>query len=136
MFQRTFSGAPWEKTVGYCRALRAGRSVYVTGTAPVAEDGSVFAPGDAYRQAQRCFEIIAAALHRLGAEPRHVVRTRLFVTDITHWKEFGAAHREFVGEHPPCTTMVEVRRLIDPAMLVEVEVDAVVDDEAADPQPG
>lgn len=136
MFERAYSGAPWERKVGYCRALRAGRCIYVTGTAPVADDGSVFAPGDAYRQARRCFEIIATALRQLGAEPRHVVRTRLYVTDITRWAEFGDAHREFVGDHPPCTTMVEVSRLIDPAMLIEIEVDAVVDDQAADPPPG
>ncbi len=125
-FQRVFSGAPWESEVGYCRALRAGNLVFVTGTAPVADDGGVFAPGDAYRQAARCFEIITRALAELGAGPRDVVRTRLFVTDIGLWEEFARAHREWVGQHRPCTTMVEVRSLIDPAMLVEVEVDAVV----------
>ncbi len=110
--------------MGYCRALKAGRHVYVTGTAPVAPDGSVFAPGDAYRQAQRCFRIIGKALADLGATPADVVRTRLFVTDISRWKEYGRAHREAFGDHPPATTMVEVSALIDPDMLIEVEADA------------
>lgn len=124
--RHVFSGAKWESIVGYCRALRVGNQVFVTGTAPVADDGSVFAPGDAYRQAQRCFEIIGRAMRELGADREHVVRTRLFVTDISRWADFGAAHREFVGDNRPCTTMVEVKALIDPAMLVEIEVDAVV----------
>ena len=124
-FQRTFSGAPWESQVGYCRALRAGDHVYVTGTVSVAEGGGVHAPGDAYGQARRCFEIIARALADLGADLSHVVRTRMFVTDISRWAEFGRAHREVFGDHPPATTMVEVKALIDPAMLIKVEADAV-----------
>lgn len=126
-FQRTFSGAPWEAEAGYCRAVRAGDHVYVSGTAPVAEGGGVHAPGDAYAQARRCFEIVARALADLGADLSQVVRTRMFVTDIARWAEFGRAHREVFGDHPPATTMVEVRALIDPAMLIEVEVDAVVE---------
>ncbi|MEE9286388.1 MAG: RidA family protein [Dehalococcoidia bacterium] len=122
---RTFSGAPWEAEVGYCRALRAGEHIYVTGTAPVDDDGAVFAPGDAYAQAKRCFQIIAQALNELGADMVHVVRTRMFVTDIRRWAEYGRAHREVFAEHPPATTMVEVRSLIDPAMLIEVEADAL-----------
>lgn len=129
--QRYFSGARWEEIVGYCRALRIGNLVFVTGTAPIAADGSVHAPGNPYAQAQRCFAIISEALAALGAGVQHVVRTRLFVTDIRMWEAFGRAHREFVGDHRPCTTMVEVRALIDPAMLIEVEVDAVVDLERA-----
>lgn len=124
-FKRTFSGAPWEARVGYCRALRAGRQIFVTGTAPVSEDGSVFAPGDGYAQAKRCFEIIAKALESLGADLSCVVRTRMFVTDISHWEEYGRAHREFFAAHPPATTMVEVKSLIEPEMLIEVEADAV-----------
>lgn len=127
-FQHVFSGAPWEESVGYCRALRAGSLVFVTGTAPIAEGGGVFAPGDGYRQAQRCFEIINRALQSLGAARTHVVRTRLYVTEIARWSEFARAHREWVGDHRPCTTMVEVKALIDPQMLIEIEVDAVVDD--------
>jgi enamine deaminase RidA (YjgF/YER057c/UK114 family) len=124
-FERVFSGAPWEGRVGYCRALRAGELIFVTGTAPVAEGGGVHAPGDAYAQTRRCLEIIDRALRGLGADLSAVVRTRLFVTDIARWEEYGRAHREAFGEHPPATTMVEVRSLIDPAMLVEIEADAV-----------
>jgi enamine deaminase RidA (YjgF/YER057c/UK114 family) len=125
-FQRVFSGAPWEGEVGYCRALRADGRIFVTGTAPVSPDGGVHAPGDGYAQAVRCFEIIREALSGLDAEMQHVTRTRMFVTDIERWSEFGRAHREAFGEHPPTTTMVEVRRLIDPDMLIEIEADAIV----------
>ncbi len=124
-FQRTFSGAPWESEVGYCRALKAGPHIYVTGTAPVDNEGAVVAPGDGYEQAKRCLEIIEGALQSLGADRTRVVRTRMFVTDIARWAEFGRAHREFFGEHRPATAMVEVARLIDPAMLIEIEADAV-----------
>lgn len=125
-FERVFSGAPWEGPVGYCRVLRAGDRVFVTGTAPVSEDGSVHAPGDAYEQARRCMEIIGSSLAELGVGLERVVRTRMFVTDIDRWRDFGRAHGEVFGSHPPTTTMVEVRRLIDPAMLIEIEADAVL----------
>ena len=125
-FQRVFSGAPWEARVGYCRALRAGDRIFVTGTAPVAEGGGVHAPGDAYAQARRCFQIMEEALAGLGATLAEVTRTRMFVTDIDRWEEFGRAHAEVFGEHPPTTTMVQVSRLIDPDMLIEIEADAVV----------
>jgi enamine deaminase RidA (YjgF/YER057c/UK114 family) len=124
-FKRTFSGAPWEAKVGYCRALRAGSHIYVTGTAAVAENGECFAPGDAYAQARRCFEIIQGALQNLGADLKDVVRTRMFVTDISRWQEYGRAHGEIFAGHPPATTMVEVKALIDPQMLIEIEADAV-----------
>ncbi len=124
-FQRAFSAAPWEKQVGYCRAVRAGDHIYVTGTAAVNDDGGVHAPGDAYAQAKRCFEIIAHSLRRLDADLTCVVRTRMFVTDISLWAEFGRAHREFMGQHPPATPMVEVKALIAPEMLIEIEADAV-----------
>lgn len=124
-FHRTFSGAPWESEVGYCRAVRAGGHIYVTGTAPVDDQGRTFAPGDAYAQARRCLELIERALHDLGADRSRVVRTRMLVTDITRWAEFGRAHREFFADHPPATTMVQVQALIDPQMLIEVEAEAV-----------
>lgn len=124
-FRRTYSGAPWESQVGYCRALRAGAHIYVTGTAPVTDKGGVFAPRDAYAQTQRCLEIIERALKDLDAHRSCVVRTRMFVTDISRWEEYGRAHKEFFGDHRPTTTMVEVKGLVDPEMLVEVEVDAV-----------
>ena len=124
-FERTFTGAPWESKVGYCRAVRAGDHIYVTGTAPVDEAGRTYAPGDAYAQAKRCLEIIEQALADLGAARRHVVRTRMFVTDITRWADYGRAHAEFFADHPPATTMVEVKALIEPDMLIEIEAEAV-----------
>ena len=124
-FLRTFSKASWESKIGYCRALRAGDHVYVAGAAPLDDRGRTFAPGDAYAQARRCLEIIEKALQDLGADRSHVVRTRMLVTDIARWEDFGRAHREFFADHPPATSMVEVRRLIDPEMLIEVEADAV-----------
>ena len=129
-FQRVFSGAPWEARVGYCRALRAEDRIFVTGTAPVG-DGGVHAPGDAYAQTRRCLEIIEEALRELGADLSDVVRTRMFVTDISRWREFGRAHAEAFADSPPTTTMVEVRALIDPEMLIEIEADAVT----AEPDP-
>jgi enamine deaminase RidA (YjgF/YER057c/UK114 family) len=125
-FQRTFTGAPWEDAVGYCRALRAGNHVYVTGTAPIEDDGTLHGAGDPLAQARRCLEIIKKALASLGLGMDSVVRTRMFVTDIDRWEEFATAHREVFHRHPPTTTMVEVSRLIHPAMLIEIEADAVV----------
>jgi len=125
-FERAFSDAPWEKIVGYCRAVKADGHVYVTGTAPVAEAGGVHASGDAYEQAKRCFELIARALKQFDIGLDRVVRTRMFVTDISRWEEYGRAHREAFADHPPATTMVEVARLIDPDMLIEIEADAIV----------
>ena len=96
------------------------------GSAPVARGGGVEAPGDGYGQARRCIEIVEEALAALGARLSDVVRTRMFVTDVRRWPEFGRAHREAFGGHPPATSMVEVRALIDPAMLIEIEADAIV----------
>lgn len=127
-FQRVFSGAPWEGKVGYCRAIRAGDKIYVSGTAPVGEDGRCFAPGDAYAQTRRCLEIIRRALQELGADLMDVVRTRMFVTDISRWAEYGRAHGELFADHPPATSMIEVKSLIDPDMLIEIEVEAVCGD--------
>src|SRR5262245_30873256 len=123
--RRVFSGAEWEARVGYCRAVEVGGHIWVSGTAPVEPGSRTHAPGDAYRQAVRCFTIVERALVELGASCADVVRTRLFVTDIGRWAEIGRAHHEFFAAHPPATTMVEVRRLIDPDMLVEVEAEAV-----------
>lgn len=124
-FQRAFSGAPWEERVGYCRALRAGEHIYVTGTASVDEEGRCFAPGDGYAQTRRCLAIIQRALQDLGADLDCIVRTRMFVTDINRWAEYGRAHQEAFAGHPPATTMVEVKSLIDPQMLIEIEADAL-----------
>ena len=125
--QRVFSGAEWEKKVGYCRAVLSGNHVFVSGTAPVAQGGGTYAPGDAYAQARRCFEIIDRALQELGTTRASVTRTRMFVTDISRWAEFGRAHQEFFGATPPATTMVEIRRLIADDMVIEVEADAVIE---------
>ena len=125
-FERIYSGAPWEAKVGCCRAVRAGSHIYITGTAPIEDSGKTYAPGDPYLQAKRCFELILASLDKFGAGAQNVVRTRMYVTDIAHWEEFGRAHHETFSDFPPATTMVEVSALIDPGMLIEVEVDAVV----------
>jgi isochorismate pyruvate lyase len=124
-FERVYSKAPWEQQVGYCRALQAGDLIFVTGTAPIDETGTAtHAPGDAYEQAKRCLALIERALASFSADRTNIVRTRMFVTDIDRWAEFGRAHAEFFGEHRPTTTMVEVRRLIAPDMLIEIEADA------------
>ncbi len=122
------SGAPWEQRVGYSRAVRVGNQIKVAGTAPVGDDGQTVGVGDAYVQAKRCIEIIADALEQAGAGLEHVVRTRMFVTDISRWDEIGRAHQEAFGNVMPATAMVEVSKLIDPDMLVEIEADAIVDD--------
>lgn len=123
--QRVGSGAPWEKKFAYCRALRVGDRILVSGTAPVAEDGGLFAPGDAYAQANRCIDIIERALRDLGADLTAVIRTRMYVTDIGRAEEVGRAHGERFADHPPVTTMVEVAGLVDPEMLVEIEAEAL-----------
>ncbi len=122
---RTFSGVSWETQVGYCRAIRVGDNIYVSGTAPIDADGRVFAPGDAYAQTRYCLQKIQKALQDLGSDCKDVVRTRLYVTDINRSAEYAKAHQEFFAANPPASTMVEVRALIDPEMLVELEVDAV-----------
>ena len=124
-FERVYSKAPWEQKVGYCRALKAGSQIFVTGTAPVDESGQgVHAPGDGYAQAKRCLELIERALSQFGAGRKNVVRTRMFVNDISRWADYGRAHAEFFGSDRPATTMVEVKALIDPKMLIEIEADA------------
>ena len=125
-FTRAYSGAPWEQKVGYCRALRAGSTIAVTGTAQVSDDGSTFAPGDARAQAARCLELIDRALQQLGVDRTCIIRTRMFVTDISRWQEFGDAHAAYFRGHHPTTSMVEVRALIDPEMLIEIEADGYV----------
>ncbi len=118
------SGAKWESIVGYSRAVRVGNIICVAGTVGVASDGSV--PSDAYLQAKTALETIRRALEELGAGLRDVVRTRMFVTDIGSFDEVARAHGEAFGAVRPATTMVEVRRLVEPAYVVEIEADAVI----------
>ncbi len=122
--RRISTGRKWESIVGYSRAVRVGDRIYVTGTTATDEAGEVVGVGDPYAQAVQTIRNIEAALSRLGAGLGHVVRTRMFVTDISRWQEYGRAHGEFFGEIMPATTMVEVSRLIDERMLIEIEADA------------
>ena len=123
--KRVATSAPWAATVGYSRAVQAGRRIWVSGTAPVAEDGTIAHPGDAYLQAQRCLEIIVEALAELGAGPEHVVRTRMYVARAGLWEAVGKAHGEVFSEIRPATTLI-VTGFVDPAMLVEIEAEAVL----------
>jgi enamine deaminase RidA (YjgF/YER057c/UK114 family) len=120
MTRRVFSGAPWEAVVGYSRAVAAGDHVWVTGCTSIV-DGEIVHVGDPYAQTLQAIHNIGAALEQVGASLTDVVRTRIFVTDISRWAECGRAHSEAFGETMPATSMVEVAALIDPRMLVEVE---------------
>jgi len=125
--QLVSSGSPFEPVIGFSRAVRVGDIVAVGGTAPLAADGTTVAPGDAAGQARRCFEIIEAALRDAGASLADVVRTRIFLKRIEDWKAVGEVHGELFRAIRPASTIVQVTTFIDPAWLVEIEADAVVD---------
>ncbi|MFC4606234.1 RidA family protein [Streptomyces maoxianensis] len=123
------SGSPLEPQIGFSRAVRAGKYVAVAGTAPIGDDGSTVGPGDVYAQTARCLDISEQALQEAGASIEDVVRTRIMLTDVTQWKEAARAHGERFASVRPACTFVEVSRFIEPAWLVEVEIDAVIGQE-------
>lgn len=120
------SNTKWEPVVGYSRAVRTGNQIYVSGTTATDEEGNIVGKGDPYRQTIRTIENIEKALKDAGSSLSDIVRTRIYVTDIGHWEEVGKAHGKFFGDIRPATSMIEVSRLIDPDMLVEIEALAIV----------
>ena len=125
--ERFSSGSPWEPVVGYSRAVRVGSVIEVAGTVATGEDGKVVGAGDPGEQTRHVLGRILAAVAAAGGKPQHVVRTRMFVTDISRWEEYGRAHGEVFGSIRPVTTMVEVKALIAPEYLVEIEATAIVE---------
>ncbi len=122
------SGAKWEDIVGYSRAVKIGNTIEVTGTVAVDGNNELVGKNDAYAQTRFIIEKIEAVLKRAGASLSDVVRTRMFVTDISRWEEYGRAHGEFFSSIKPCTSMIEVKGLIDPEYLIEIEATAIISD--------
>ena len=123
---RYSSGATWEPIVGYSRAVKVNNVIEISGTCAVGTDGQPVGLNDPYLQTKRCLEIITEALHALGARLEDVVRTRMYVTDISMWESIGRAHGEFFGDIRPATTMIEISKLISPEYLVEIEATAII----------
>ncbi len=124
--KRVSSGSSFEKTIGFSRAVRIGNIIAVSGTGPIAPDGSTVLPGDAYSQAKRCLEIIAKAIEDGGGKLENVFRTRMYITDASDQDEIGRAHGEYFGEIKPAATMVVVKALVRDDWLVEIEADCFV----------
>lgn len=121
------SGSPYEKPIGFSRAVRIGNHIAVSGTAPLDDQGKTVSPGDAYGQTKRCLEIIATAIEQAGGKLEDVIRTRVFLTDANVWQDAGKGHGEFFGQLRPACTFVVVRGLLSPDWLVEIEADCVID---------